>query len=209
VACVWITKLSELRRDYVLEPAFVSFTSTHAAPRSVQNVLTASPADAVPSEQLATTPGTTSCGERLAAPSQWISWSPEVGRKASRWIDADPMADGKLQIMTWDVTVTDTLAMSYLPATYQPLESPVGRSRPAGAGIPVDSSHPHFNYAGFLIALTNSRVYRLLLINLVDISQLALVTSEKQRSYFNAYRWKFSGSTPIASMEAFVLTTLF
>jgi len=48
--------LSELRWDYVLQPDFVSPINAHAAPRSVQKALTASPADAAPAEQLATTP---------------------------------------------------------------------------------------------------------------------------------------------------------
>ena len=51
-----MTKLSELRWDYVLEPNFVSPISVHAAPRSVLKALTASHADAVPAEQLDITP---------------------------------------------------------------------------------------------------------------------------------------------------------
>jgi len=47
--------------------------------------------------------------------SQRTGWSLEDRRKASRWIDADPMEGYKCA--TWDVTVTDTLAVSYLPAT--------------------------------------------------------------------------------------------
>ena len=56
VVCIWMTKLSELRWDYVLEPNFVSPISVHVAPRSVLKALTASHADAVPAEQLYITP---------------------------------------------------------------------------------------------------------------------------------------------------------
>ena len=51
-----MTKLSKLRWDSVLEPGFVSPISANAALRSVQKTLTASHADAVPTEQLDTRP---------------------------------------------------------------------------------------------------------------------------------------------------------
>jgi len=56
VVYVWTTRRSELQLDYVLEPVFVSLISVHAAPRSVQKALTASPADVVQAERLVITP---------------------------------------------------------------------------------------------------------------------------------------------------------
>ena len=55
VVCVWMTKLSELQWDYVLESNLVSPISVHAARRFLK-ALTASHADAVPAEQLDITP---------------------------------------------------------------------------------------------------------------------------------------------------------
>jgi len=132
--------------------------SANAASRSVQKALTVSTTDAVPSEQLATTPWTTSWGDNWASSctcSQRTSFSPEGRQKASRWIDADPMAGWQMyDLSPCDVTVTDTLAVSYLPAT----SSAAGAAAEGAADrkkLKYKSiGHPHFHFAGFRNART-------------------------------------------------------
>ena len=79
--------------------------------------------------------------------------------------------DGLMQIpwqagkcMSWDVTVTDTLAESYLLATSSTAawSRSKGRSRSEGTKIRVVGSHPHINSDGFQNAQTHQlKGYRL------------------------------------------------
>jgi len=71
--------------------------------------------------------------------------------------------------MTWDVTVTDTLAESYIEAT----------SSTAGAAAESAADGKELKYQSMQRAL-------LFLFSLVDVSQLVLAICEKLLFYFNA-----------------------
>jgi len=86
--------------------------------------------------------------------------------------------------MTWDVTVADTLAESYIQAT----SSTAGAAAEGAAQIPVAGSHTHTRSFLWHLKLSALFMQRALLfsLNLVDASELALAICEKPLSYFNA-----------------------
>jgi len=90
--------------------------------------------------------------------------------------------------MTWDVTVTDTLAELYIQAT-----SSTASAAAEGAADRKElkyQSLAHTHTRSFLWHLKLSALLMqwalLFLFNLVDASQLVLATCEKLLSYFNA-----------------------
>jgi len=104
-----------LQLDYVLEPSFVSLISVHATPRLVKKALTASLADVVHAERLDTTPY--DLVWRALGRTNVPAVKEPIGllRSDGKRLTQIPWQAGKC--MTWDVTVTDTLAESYIQAT--------------------------------------------------------------------------------------------
>ena len=150
--CAWMTKLSELLCVYVLQPNFVSLISVHAAPRSTRKVHT-------PSHGLACK---RSVGRiirhhalnDLELRSLGRANVPAVKEPVGVMRSDGKHPDGLTQIprqagkcMTWDVTVTDTLAESYLQATSSSAGGRHGGcGKPETIEVPVAGLHTYFHF---------------------------------------------------------------
>ena len=114
-ACGWTTRLFESPLVCGWEPSYANLISALAALESNLRALTVSHVDEALAEQRVITPSTTWSTARLTEQFKEPAGLIRSDGKRPDGLTLIPWSGGRC--LTWDVTVTDTLAESFLPVT--------------------------------------------------------------------------------------------